>query len=76
MVFLVGNNPVNNHICVAFSSTNDPLDDWNVYMLVGDALDTNHWTDYPAISITDDDLFITEIYYFIMLAGKKVFTNP
>ena len=59
MVFLVGNNPVNNHICVAFSSTNDPLDDWNVYMLVGDALDTNHWTDYPAISITDDDLFIT-----------------
>ena len=42
-----------------FSSTNDPLDDWNIYMLVGDALDTNHWTDYPTISITDDDLFIT-----------------
>lgn len=59
MVFLVGNNPINNHICVAFSTSNNPLDDWNVYMLTGDALGTNHWTDYPAISITDDDLFIT-----------------
>ena len=37
LVFLVGNNPINNHICVAFSSSNNPLDDWNVYMLTGDA---------------------------------------
>jgi len=59
LVFLVGNMPLNNHVCVAFSSSNDPTDDWNVYMLKGDALDTGHWTDYPAISITDDDLFIT-----------------
>ena len=59
LVFLVGNNPINNHICVAFSSSNNPLDDWNVYMLTGDALGTNHWTDYPAISLTNDELFIT-----------------
>ena len=59
LVFLVENNPINNHICVAFSSSNNPLDDWNVYMLTGDALCTDHWTDYPAISLTDDELFIT-----------------
>ena len=59
MVFLVGNKPVNSHVCVAFSTTNNPLDDWNVYMLKGDAVDSGHWTDYPAISLTKDDLFIT-----------------
>ena len=59
MVFLVGNNPINSHICVAFSTSNNPLDDWNVYMLTGDALGTDHWTDYPAISLTNDELFIT-----------------
>ena len=46
-------------MCVAFSTTNNPLDDWNVYMLKGDAVDSGHWTDYPAISLTKDDLFIT-----------------
>ena len=59
VVFLVGNKPLNSHVCVAFSSTNNPMDDWNVYMLEGDALSTGHWTDYPAISVTEDDLFIT-----------------
>lgn len=59
LVFLVGNKPANSHVCVAFSSSNDPMDDWNVYMLKGDALETNHWTDYPAISLTKEDLFIT-----------------
>ena len=59
MVFLVGNKPINSHVCVAYSTTNNPLDDWNVYMLKGDALNSGHWTDYPAISLTKDDLFIT-----------------
>ena len=59
LVFLVGNKPANSHVCVAFSNSNDPMDDWNVYMLKGDALETNHWTDYPAISLTKEDLFIT-----------------
>lgn len=59
IVFLLGNKPLNSHVCVAFSSTNNPMDDWSVYMLQGDALSTGHWTDYPAISITEDDLFIT-----------------
>ena len=40
-------------------SSNNPLDEWNVYMLTGDVLGTDHWTDYPAISLTNDELFIT-----------------
>ena len=59
MVFLVGNKPLIVMYVLPFSTTNNPLDDWNVYMLKGDALNSGHWTDYPAISLTKDDLFIT-----------------
>ena len=58
-----------------FSSSNNPLDDWNVYMLTGDALGTNPLADYPAISLTNDELFITEISCNTMSVGKKGFIN-
>lgn len=48
-----------NQVLVAFSSTNNPLDTWHTYALNGNPFDTTQWTDYPAISITDDELFIT-----------------
>ena len=59
ITFLIGTSHQNSNICVAFSSTNDPSDDWNVYLLSGDPLETEHWTDYPAISLSEDELFIT-----------------
>ncbi len=59
VTFLIGTSPATSHIFVAFSTTNNPMDDWNAYILKGDALNTGHWTDYPAISITEDELFIT-----------------
>lgn len=59
LVFLAGKTPGSSHVCVAFTDASNPLGDWNVYVLIGDALNTDHWTDYPAISITEDDLFIT-----------------
>lgn len=59
VTFLIGTSPVTSHVFVAFSTTNDPMDDWNAYILKGDALNTGHWTDYPAISITENELFIT-----------------
>lgn len=59
LVFLRDNIPSNSAIIVAFSSTNDPLDPWHVYALPGNPLDNNRWTDFPAISITEDELFIT-----------------
>jgi len=59
VTFLIGTAYQNSNVCVAFSSSNNPLDPWNVYLLSGNPLGTNHWTDYPAIALTDDELFIT-----------------
>ena len=59
ITFLIGTAYQNSNICVAFSSSNNPSDPWNVYLLSGNPLDTEHWTDYPAIALTQDELFIS-----------------
>ncbi|MDZ7848453.1 MAG: T9SS type A sorting domain-containing protein [Owenweeksia sp.] len=59
LVFLRDNTPANSAIMVAFSSSNNPLDPWHVYELSGNPLQNNRWTDFPAISITEEELFIT-----------------
>lgn len=59
VVFLTGRNPSNSGIVVAFSQTSDPTDPWNVYKLSGNPLNNNTWTDFPAISISKEELFIT-----------------
>ena len=59
LVFLRDNVPSNSAIIIAFSSTSDPLDPWHLYALPGNPLDNNRWTDFPSISITEDELFIT-----------------
>lgn len=48
------------NIIVGFSQSNDPTGSWNMYKIPGDPLsaDTN-WTDFPAIAVTNDELFIT-----------------
>ncbi len=59
LVFLKDNEPGTNKIIVCFSTSNDPRDAWNVYELPGNPLDNDRWTDFPAISITNEDLFIS-----------------
>jgi hypothetical protein len=59
LVYLQNNTPSNSRIKVCFSSTNDPEDPWYSYVLPGNPLNNNRWTDFPAISMTDDELFIT-----------------
>lgn len=59
ITFLIGTAWQNSNICVAFSSSNNPSEPWNVYLLSGNPLDTEHWTDYPAIALSQDELFIT-----------------
>ena len=59
VVYLTGRNPNNSGIIVGFSQTNDPMDTWNVYLLSGNPLNNNTWTDYPAISLSKGELFIT-----------------
>ena len=59
LVFLKDNVPSTSAIIVCFSSTNDPSDPWYVYELPGNPLDNGRWTDFPAISLTENELFIT-----------------
>lgn len=59
LVFLKNNKASNSKITVCFSSTNDPNDPWYTYILPGNPLNNNRWTDFPSISITEDHLLIT-----------------
>ena len=54
-------NSTNQHnwIVVGFSKTNDPSGDWNFYKFYGDLFADTTWFDYPAISITKNEFFLT-----------------
>jgi len=59
LVFLAGSKDTTSNIIVAFSSSNDPTQNWNLYFLPGNPLLDSSWSDYPAIAITEDELFLT-----------------
>ena len=59
LVFLRDNTPQSSAFIVCFSTTNNPRDEWNVYEIDGNPLNNNRWTDFPAINITENELFIT-----------------
>ena len=59
LVYLAGTKSYESDIIVAFSQTSDPLGEWNFYHLPGNPLNDTSWTDYPAISLSNDDLIIT-----------------
>jgi hypothetical protein len=47
------------HIVVGFQNTDDVLGEWSFYALEGNPLNDTSWTDFPAISLSNDELFIT-----------------
>jgi hypothetical protein len=59
LVFLNGTTSFDNNIIVCFTQTNDPVGKWNCYKLPGTKEGDSSWSDYPIISITKEDLFIT-----------------
>ena len=59
LVFLNGRLSTNMRIIVCFSTTNNPSDPWNLYEVPGNPLNDTTWTDYPAIAITENELFLT-----------------
>jgi len=59
LVFLSGRTPTDSKIMVAFSTTSNPTDPWNVYELDGAPINSTTWTDYPAIAMNDNELFLT-----------------
>jgi len=58
-VFLNSTSPTSSKIYVAFSSTNNPMDDWHLYTIPGNPLNNNRWSDYPAIEVNEKDFFCT-----------------
>ncbi len=59
LMFFSGNTSTTTQIIIAFSQTPNPMGAWNFYTLSGNYLNDSTWSDYPIISITDKDLFIT-----------------
>jgi hypothetical protein len=59
LIYLAGRTISNSFIVVCFSETNDPMGNWNVYSLSGNPLNDDSWSDYPAISMTKEETFIT-----------------
>lgn len=59
LIFLTGRNPSNSGVVVSFSSTNNPADVWYSYLLSGNPLDDNTWTDYPQIAMNEHSLYLS-----------------
>jgi hypothetical protein len=59
LTFLNGFTPTTSSIVVAFSQTNDPKGAWNFYTLPGNPFNNNLWSDYPMISLSQKELFLT-----------------
>jgi hypothetical protein len=59
IVFLQGVTSEDSRIIVGFSQTNDPLTNWKWYALQGNRWGDSTWFDYPIVSISKNDLFIT-----------------
>jgi len=64
LVCLVGFVDTTSKIIVGFSQTNDPAGAWNLYTIPGDPLNMGLWSDYPMISMTDKELFLSVNYLY------------
>lgn len=59
LVYLNGFISTSTKITVAFSQTNDPTGNWNLYTITGNPFLLAQWSDYPMIAITEKDFFLT-----------------
>ncbi len=59
LVYLGGNSAAVTGIIVCFSATSDPTGAWHLFEIPGNPFGDNTWSDYPAISISPEELFIT-----------------
>lgn len=59
LIFLTGRDPSNSGVVVSFSSTGNPSDVWYSYLLSGNPLNDNTWTDYPQIAMNEHSLYLS-----------------
>lgn len=58
-VFLQGSTHADTRIITGFSTTSDPTGTWKFYAIPGNLTGDSSWSDYPIITITKTELFIT-----------------
>lgn len=56
---LVGFTDTTSKVIVGFSQTEDPSLGWNLYALPGNPLNNNLWTDYPMVSLSKKDFYLS-----------------
>lgn len=59
LVFLQGSTSADTRIIVAFSQSNNPTQKWNFYTIPGNVTGDSSWSDYPILSLSKQELFIT-----------------
>lgn len=59
MVVLHGSNENNSKVLVCFSKSNNPQNGWWVYTLTGNPLNNHCWFDYPALGVSNNEIYIT-----------------
>lgn len=59
LVCLVGFVDSTSKVVIGFSKSNNPNGQWNLYVLPGNPLNNNLWTDYPMIAMTEKELFLS-----------------
>ena len=59
IVFLAGSECPTSDIVFAFSETNDPTGNWNLYSIGGCPFNGVNWTDFPMIALTKEEFFLT-----------------
>lgn len=59
LAMLNGFNDTTSAIILGFSQTNSAAGLWNFYTLPGDALNNGLWTDFPMMTVSNEELFIT-----------------
>ncbi len=58
-VFLSGASANSSKVIVAFSQSNDPAGNWNVYSIPGNVNSLGVWTDFIQVGFSADEFFIT-----------------
>lgn len=59
LTFLNEYDSSNSSVIVGFSADNDPSGLWYLYELPGNPFNTNTWTDYPMVALTETEFFLT-----------------
>ena len=59
LVFLRDNNPNTSRIYVLFSVSSDLNDGFHLYTLPGNPDGAGYWTDFPAMAVSENELYIT-----------------